>query len=71
MVIKLTGTEIGLLKALQAAGDRGRTTSELNPRAGLKHLLRAQYVRKVAGFDKSLYVITEHGRRALAEVSLQ
>jgi DNA-binding MarR family transcriptional regulator len=63
--IALTAREIGYLKELFAAGDRGRTVSAANN--ALHRLVGAGYVNDQAiGMSAVLYRITDHGRRALA-----
>jgi len=65
--ISLTAQEIGYLKELCAAGDRGRTVTAPTLRNGLDRLVSAGYVNDHAINMKAvIYTITEHGRRALA-----
>lgn len=67
MTINLTRDEIWLLKALRAAGGRGRIVNELASHTGLAHLVELQYVTKQPQSErKALYVITDCGRQALA-----
>jgi hypothetical protein len=67
MTIDLTEDEIWFLKALRAAGERGRTVSALASHAGLARVVEAQYVAKHSQSErKALYVITDRGRQALA-----
>jgi hypothetical protein len=67
MTIDLTRDEIWFLKALRAAGERGRIVSALASQAGLVRLVEVQYVTKLTQSErKTLYVITDRGRRALA-----
>jgi hypothetical protein len=66
MTICLTRDEIWFLKALRAAGERGRIVSA-SSRAGLARLLEMQYVMKQPQSErKTLYIITDRGRQALA-----
>ena len=59
--------EIWFLKALRAAGERGRIISALASQAGLVRLVEVQYVtRRPQSERKTLYVITHRGRQALA-----
>jgi hypothetical protein len=44
MTFDLTRDEIWFLKALRAAGERGRIVSAPASRAGLNHLVEVQYV---------------------------
>ena len=67
MTIDLTRDEIWFLKALRAAGGRGRIVSAPASRAGLAHLVEVQYVTEHPQSDrKTLYIITDRGRQALA-----
>jgi hypothetical protein len=67
MTIDLTRDEIWFLKALQAAGGRGRIVRAFASNAGLSRLVEVQYVTKQPQSErKSLYVITDRGRQALA-----
>jgi len=67
MTIDLTRDEIWFLKALRAAGVRGRIVSSPASRAGLAHLVEVQYVTEHPQSDrKTLYIITDRGRQALA-----
>jgi hypothetical protein len=68
MTIDLTRDEIWFLKALRAAGERGRSVSALASHAGLARLVEVQYVVEHPQSErKTLYVITDRGRQALAE----
>ena len=61
MTFDLTRDEIWFLKALRAVGERGRLVSAPASRA------EAQFVTEnPQSPHKSLYIITDHGRRALA-----
>jgi len=68
MIIGLTRDEIWFLKALRAAGERGRTISAPSSRAALARLVHLQYVQERSQSEhRALYVITDRGRQALAE----
>jgi hypothetical protein len=55
------------MKALRAAGERGRIVSALAAQAGLVRLVEVQYVtRRPQSERKTLYIITDRGRQALA-----
>jgi len=67
MTFDLTRDEIWFLKALRAAGERGRTVSAPASRVGLARLVEARYVTEYPqSLHKALYIITNHGRQALA-----
>ena len=67
MIIDLTRDEIWFLKALRAAGERGRIISAFGSNAGLARLVEVQYViGQPQSERKTLYVITDRGRQALA-----
>jgi len=67
MTVDLTRDEIWFLKALRAAGERGRLVSALASQAGLVRLVEVQYVtRRSQSERKTMYVITDRGRQALA-----
>jgi hypothetical protein len=67
MTIDLTRDEIWFLKALRAAGERGRIVNAPASRAGLARLVEVQYVTQYPQSDPSmLYIITDRGRQALA-----
>lgn len=61
--ITLTAQEMGYLKELFAAGDRGRMISAQVPRNELYRLVDAGYV----SLGATLCRITDNGRRVLAE----
>ena len=66
MTIDLTRDEIWFLKA-RAAGGRGRIVSAFASNAGLARLVEVQYViGQPQSERKTLYVITDRGRQALA-----
>jgi DNA-binding PadR family transcriptional regulator len=72
MIIDLSRDEIWFLKALRAAGERGRVVSAATSRAGLAHLVEVQYVREHPQSErKTLYIITDRGRQALANAPPQ
>jgi hypothetical protein len=67
VTVDLSRDEIWFLKALRAAGERGRIVSAQTSRAGLAHLVEMQYVTEHPQSErKTLYIITERGRQALA-----
>ena len=67
MTFDLTRDEIWFLKALRAAGERGRIVSALASRAGLNHLVEIQYVTEHPQSERrTLYIITDRGRQAPA-----
>jgi len=71
MTIDLTRDEIWFLKALRAAGKRGRIVSALASRARLARLVDVQYVTQHPQSErKTLYIITDRGRQALADTPL-
>jgi hypothetical protein len=66
LAISLTKSEIGLLKELKAAGDRGRLKSRLSHSDGLDRLVKANYVKaKSASKESMVYFITPFGSQAL------
>ena len=67
MAIKLTRSEVDLLKGLKAAGDHGRRIAAGTSKAEITHLISAQYIKRLPGMK--LYAITARGQRALAEAS--
>jgi predicted nucleic acid-binding Zn finger protein len=67
MTDDLTRDEIWFLKALRAAGERGRFVSATASRTRLARLVEVRYVTDYPQSErKSLYVITDRGRQALA-----
>jgi len=67
MTIDLTRDEISFSKALRAARERGRIISALASQAGLGRLVEVRYVTKQPQSEwKTLYIITDRGRQALA-----
>jgi len=68
MTFDLTRDEIWFLKALRAAGERGRTVSSPASQAALDRLVALQYVAKHPKSErKTLYIITDRGRQVLAD----
>jgi len=68
MTIDLSRDEIWFLKALRAAGERGRIVSAPASRNWLAHLVEAHYVTEHPQSErKTLYIITDRGRQALAD----
>jgi len=65
MAVRLSKSEIQLLKKLMAAGEHGRviTTLTSSARSEIAHLMSVQYIKRLRG--TKLYVITERGREAL------
>ena len=69
MTIDLSRDEIWFLKALRAAGERGRIVSASTSHAALAHLVEVQCVTEHPQSErKTLYIITDRGRQALANV---
>ena len=66
MIIDLTRDEIWFLKALRAAGERGRIVSAFASNAGLVRLVEMQYVTKQPQSERKKLFITDRGRQALA-----
>jgi hypothetical protein len=65
----LTRDEIWFLKALRAAAGRGRIVSAPASRAGLAHLVEAQYVTEHPQSERrTVYIITDRGRKALSNM---
>jgi hypothetical protein len=70
MIFDLSRDEIWFLKALRAAGERGRIVGAPASRAGLARLVEVQYVTKRPQNDRqTLYIITDRGRQVLASAS--
>ena len=63
MAVRLTTSEVDLLKELKAAGEHGRRIAETSS-AEIAHLIGAEYMRRLPSMK--LYAITERGRQALA-----
>jgi len=68
MAVRLTRTEIQLLKELKAAGEHGRRIAGVSS-AEISHLIGAQCIKRLPGMK--LYTITERGRQALAEATAE
>jgi hypothetical protein len=66
MAVRLTKSEVQLLKELKAAGERGRRIAGTSS-TEIAHLMGAEYMKRLSGMK--LYAITERGRRALAEAT--
>jgi hypothetical protein len=66
MAVRLTTSEVDLLKELKAAGRYGRRIAGASS-AEIAHLIGAQYVKRLAGMK--LYTITPRGQKALAEAT--
>ena len=65
--VDLIRDEIWFLKALRAAGERGRIVSTPISRAALARLVEVQYVTTYPQSERrTLYIITDRGRQALA-----
>ena len=69
MAIRLTRSEIQLLKELTVAGEHGRTVG-LAPisSAEVARLIDLQLIKRLPG--KKLYVITERGRQVLVDATV-
>jgi hypothetical protein len=66
---QLSATELELMKELAAAGRWGRTMPTTS-RTGLGRLVEMHYVtERPISPDTVLYVITDRGRRALADAT--
>ena len=65
-MVRLTKSEVQLLKELQAAGEHGRRVARASS-AEIAHLIGAQYIKRLP--DMKLYTITALGRQALAEAT--
>ena len=66
MAVRITQSEVQLLKELKAAGEHGRRIAGTSS-AEIAHLIGAQYIKRHPGMK--LYAITERGRRALADAT--
>jgi hypothetical protein len=66
MAVRLTTSEVDLLKELKAAGKYGRRIAGASS-AEIAHLIGAQYIKRLAGMK--LYTITPRGQKALAEAT--
>jgi hypothetical protein len=67
MAIRLTRNEIQLLQELSVGGAPGRTIASLVSSIEVAHLIGAQYIERLP--TTKLYVITERGRRILADAT--
>jgi hypothetical protein len=65
-MIRLTKSEVRLLKELQAAGEHGRRIAGASS-AEIAHLIVAEYIKQLP--EMKLYTITARGRQALAEAT--
>jgi hypothetical protein len=66
MAVRITQSEVQLLKELKAAGEHGRRIAGTSS-AEIAHLIGAQYIKRLPGMK--LYAITERGRRALVDAT--
>ena len=67
--MRLSATELELMKELTAAGPRGRTMPTTS-RSALARLVEMHYVTaRPISPDAALYVITDRGRRVLADAT--
>jgi hypothetical protein len=66
MVVRLTRSEVQLLKELTAAGEHGRRIAGASS-AEIAHLIGAEYIKRLPGMK--LYMITARGRQALAKAT--
>ena len=64
MAVRLTRSEIQLLKELKVAGEHGRRIAGTSS-AEIAHLIGAQYMKRLPGVK--LYSITDRGLRVLAD----
>jgi hypothetical protein len=72
MAIRLSESEIRLLKELKAAGERGRLASGTAPLTGLARLVKASYVaERTVSADAMLYSITAMGLHALNNLPIE
>jgi hypothetical protein len=69
MAIRLNRNQIQLLKELAAAGQHGRTIAALASGIEIAHLIGALYIKRLP--RTKLYVVTEHGRRALVDATAE
>jgi len=69
MGIRLNRNQIQLLKELAAAGEHGRTIAAMASSIEIAHLIGALYIRRLP--RTKLYVVTEHGRRALVDATAE
>jgi hypothetical protein len=67
----LSQADIGLLKELKAAGERGRTIRAFNTRLVLDRLAKRGFlVARPIGLELVQYRITQRGRDAILEYDL-
>ena len=69
MAIRLNRNQIQLLKELASAGQHGRIIAALTSSIEIAHLIGALYIRRLP--RTKLYMITEHGRRALVDAAAE
>jgi hypothetical protein len=69
MSIRMNRNQIELLKELASAGQRGRLIAALASTIEIEHLMGALYIRRLP--RTKLYMITEHGRRALVDAAAE
>jgi hypothetical protein len=66
MPVYLTRNEIDLLKALKAAGEKGRLASRTSGDEGVDRLVRANYVKvKSTATESVMYFITQLGSQVV------
>jgi hypothetical protein len=68
MSIRMNRNQIQLLNELASSGQRGRITA-LASSVEIAHLIGAPYIRRLP--RTNLYMITEHGRRALVDAAAE
>jgi hypothetical protein len=67
----LRQTDVGLLKELKGAGERGRTVRSADARLVLDRLAKGGFVAvRLMGFESVQYRITQRGRDAILEYDL-
>jgi hypothetical protein len=67
IAVRLTRNEIQLLQELRVAGAHGRSIASLVSSIEVAHLIGAEYIERLP--HTKLYVITERGRRILADAT--
>jgi hypothetical protein len=66
MPVNLTRNEIDLLKALKAAGEKGRLVSRTSGDEGVDRLVRANYVKvRSTATESVMYFITQLGSQVV------
>ncbi len=66
MPVNLTRSEIDLLKALKAAGEKGRLVSRISRDEGVDRLVKANYVKvRSATTESVMYFITQLGSQVV------